>query len=108
MLADEGTEPFAQLARLRGHGIQRSRRGVVAKMSNSRHRHGMGPLEPGEKIVAIRQPLNLAAGGRRDAVEKIERAIVADKKRRGPNIRHCDLQRAVPNRSRLRNPYSYD
>src|SRR3974377_1748550 len=109
MFDDKGAEPFTQLPRLGSDDIERPGARMFAKMRGNIGRHRMGLFQPREKVAAVRQPLDLAASGRSDAVEKIEREIIADKKWRGTRNRHSRPPAPiVPNRSQLRNLYFCD
>src|SRR6516165_5420954 len=93
MFANKHAKPFAQLARLRCRRIKATRPSMRAKMRRHVRRYGVGLFEPSDQVAAIRQPLDLGAPRRCEAVEKIKRQIIANEERCGARLGHQEISR---------------
>ena len=88
VFTNKPTKPFAHLSRLRRCGIKGARPNIRAEMRHHVYRHGVGLFEPRYEIAAICQPFDLLVPGGCDAVQKIEREIIADEEGSGARLNH--------------------
>jgi hypothetical protein len=88
MFANKSTKLFAHLPRLGRCGVKGARSSMRAKLRHHICRHGVGLFEPRDEVAAIRQPLDFPVPRGRDAVEKIEREIIADEEGGGARLGH--------------------